>query len=568
MHSSSACRRETSVSHGRRDLVAGARPTLSARAVASSSTIRCAPSPSRRTRNGRPARSASMRSRSSAGDAAWACERARRPSARRHMRPVSATWWRYGHTRGGQVCTRGPGSGPRSGGQAEITMLHHRPAVRLHPTACAPTTQLVDARPQRGRPRLRRHRHDRYEPRARSPSPASCSAARTTTPRRSSRTPSSAPCGALRADDREMALQRRGCTRSSATAPRPLRRPSRTTDLEPHDAGPARRVRRPARPPWSAARSSAPSSAACSALPERQRTALVMHELEGRSHAEIAAGLGVSVGATKALVSRARSGLAHLREAADRGADRAPGLGRRRGVRSAGAARASTSSATARCRLGDGHAPATRASCRAPRRCVGRRDGQPRGDPRLQGLPRSRRRQQAGDPRRLPGPRRVRRRHAPAVNGVLVGVDAAALDAFDAPRAQLRAHRASRSAWSARRGRVWAYTGSAAGRARLAAGLRAGTAVVSRAYLDGIEQGLRARWGRRPGRALRAARRQRPPVPVAAELRRARRCRLAHERGDELAGLVGLGVPLDAEHEAPARAARSPRAARRAPPSR
>jgi RNA polymerase sigma-70 factor (ECF subfamily) len=51
-------------------------------------------------------------------------------------------------------------------------------------------------------------------------------------------------------------------------------------------------------------------------LPERQRAALVMHELEGRSHEEMAAGLGVSVGASKALVSRARSGIAHLREAA------------------------------------------------------------------------------------------------------------------------------------------------------------------------------------------------------------------------------------------------------------
>jgi RNA polymerase sigma-70 factor (ECF subfamily) len=51
-------------------------------------------------------------------------------------------------------------------------------------------------------------------------------------------------------------------------------------------------------------------------LPERQRAALVMHELEGRSHEEMAAGLGVSVGASKALVSRARSGLAHLREVA------------------------------------------------------------------------------------------------------------------------------------------------------------------------------------------------------------------------------------------------------------
>jgi RNA polymerase sigma-70 factor (ECF subfamily) len=51
-------------------------------------------------------------------------------------------------------------------------------------------------------------------------------------------------------------------------------------------------------------------------LPERQRAALVMHELEGRSHEEMAAALDVSVGASKALVCRARQGVAHLREAA------------------------------------------------------------------------------------------------------------------------------------------------------------------------------------------------------------------------------------------------------------
>ncbi len=51
-------------------------------------------------------------------------------------------------------------------------------------------------------------------------------------------------------------------------------------------------------------------------LPRRQRDALVMHELEGRSHEEMAARLGVSVGASKALVCRARQGVAALREAA------------------------------------------------------------------------------------------------------------------------------------------------------------------------------------------------------------------------------------------------------------
>lgn len=52
------------------------------------------------------------------------------------------------------------------------------------------------------------------------------------------------------------------------------------------------------------------------ALPDRQRTALVGHELEGRTHAQLAATLGVSVGATKALVWRARQSMAHLRDSA------------------------------------------------------------------------------------------------------------------------------------------------------------------------------------------------------------------------------------------------------------
>jgi RNA polymerase sigma-70 factor (ECF subfamily) len=51
-------------------------------------------------------------------------------------------------------------------------------------------------------------------------------------------------------------------------------------------------------------------------LPARQRAALVMHELEGRPHEELASSLGVSVGASKALVCRARQGMAHLRPVA------------------------------------------------------------------------------------------------------------------------------------------------------------------------------------------------------------------------------------------------------------
>lgn len=41
-------------------------------------------------------------------------------------------------------------------------------------------------------------------------------------------------------------------------------------------------------------------------LPERQRRALVMHELEGRSHSAIGHTLGIGRGASKALVCRAR----------------------------------------------------------------------------------------------------------------------------------------------------------------------------------------------------------------------------------------------------------------------
>jgi RNA polymerase sigma-70 factor (ECF subfamily) len=52
-------------------------------------------------------------------------------------------------------------------------------------------------------------------------------------------------------------------------------------------------------------------------LPARQRTAIVMHELEGASHADIAARLQVSVGATKALVHRARGALTDARTLAE-----------------------------------------------------------------------------------------------------------------------------------------------------------------------------------------------------------------------------------------------------------
>jgi RNA polymerase sigma-70 factor (ECF subfamily) len=94
-----------------------------------------------------------------------------------------------------------------------------------------------------------------------------------------------------------------------------LRRPVRTTDLEPHA-------------PMLAARGGDPYAALATseelravvgglrALPERQRTALVMHELGGASHEAIGRRLGVSAGGSKALVHRARAGIADLRVAA------------------------------------------------------------------------------------------------------------------------------------------------------------------------------------------------------------------------------------------------------------
>jgi RNA polymerase sigma-70 factor (ECF subfamily) len=88
-----------------------------------------------------------------------------------------------------------------------------------------------------------------------------------------------------------------------------LRKPQRTTDLEPHepllyDAGPG--------PVSTIARRDelAQVVQGLEELPERQRRALVMHELEDRSHSQIGRLLGVSKGASKALVHRARQGVA------------------------------------------------------------------------------------------------------------------------------------------------------------------------------------------------------------------------------------------------------------------
>ena len=53
------------------------------------------------------------------------------------------------------------------------------------------------------------------------------------------------------------------------------------------------------------------------ALPEQQRSALIIRELEGLSYADLATTLGVTVPAVKSLLVRARSGLAEAAEARD-----------------------------------------------------------------------------------------------------------------------------------------------------------------------------------------------------------------------------------------------------------
>ena len=73
--------------------------------------------------------------------------------------------------------------------------------------------------------------------------------------------------------------------------------------------------------------------------------------------------------------------------------------------------------------------------------------------------------------------------------------------------------------------------------------------MVSRAYLDGVREAF-ARLGDEESERFRATT-QAPPVPVR-ELH-ASTFRLAHQRGDELGGLVGLRVPLDAEDVAAVR---------------
>jgi RNA polymerase sigma-70 factor (ECF subfamily) len=88
-----------------------------------------------------------------------------------------------------------------------------------------------------------------------------------------------------------------------------LRKPNRTTDLDPHAAVLADRGPGPVSTIAGRQRLHEVVDGV-ERLPERQRRALVMHELEDRSHSHIGRVLGVSAGASKALVCRARQGVA------------------------------------------------------------------------------------------------------------------------------------------------------------------------------------------------------------------------------------------------------------------
>lgn len=78
-----------------------------------------------------------------------------------------------------------------------------------------------------------------------------------------------------------------------------------------------------------------------------------------------------------------------------------------------------------------------------------------------------------------------------AVNGLCLPVDAAALRHLDARERNYERVDVTEQV-AGLRGRVWTYVGSAAGRERLARGVRDGRALISREYLDDVEHGFRA----------------------------------------------------------------------------
>src|SRR5215213_5628464 len=82
---------------------------------------------------------------------------------------------------------------------------------------------------------------------------------------------------------------------------------------------------------------------------------------------------------------------------------------------------------------------------------------------------------------------------ASSVGGVAFAVDADGLAALDARERNYTRVDVTARVDADLGGPVWAYLGSDDGRARYAAGARAGTTVVARAYLDGVRAGFAAR---------------------------------------------------------------------------
>jgi hypothetical protein len=78
-----------------------------------------------------------------------------------------------------------------------------------------------------------------------------------------------------------------------------------------------------------------------------------------------------------------------------------------------------------------------------------------------------------------------------AIGGVLAPVAPAALADLDRRERNYDRIDVTAAIDSPPAGRVWAYRGSPAGRARLRAGVAAGTAVIQRSYLDHVRDGFR-----------------------------------------------------------------------------
>ncbi len=99
-----------------------------------------------------------------------------------------------------------------------------------------------------------------------------------------------------------------------------------------------------------------------------------------------------------------------------------------------------------------------------------------------------------------------------AVNGLCLPVDEPLLQRLDARERNYERVDVT-DAVERPRGRVWAYVGSRAARARLARGLRERRAVVSQEYVDDVEHGFR----RLGDGALAAYRASTEPLPPGCE---------------------------------------------------